>query len=108
MSVPLSPPKKNYKERQHNADLESKFASAMKKECVPGREDFVGEINPMMHHKRECLRHVLILGNSRVGRTEEASIGIMIAQGVLIDLCWGVRWQGGCQVHCQRIEDYWG
>ena len=65
-SVPLSTPKK----KKSSADdddgdgdsdmdaIESKFLSAARKECIPGRDDATDEINPTTHRKRECLRHV--------------------------------------------------
>jgi len=38
--------------------MESKFLSNVRKECIPGRDDSKGEINPTTHRQRECLRHV--------------------------------------------------
>jgi len=42
----------------NNDSSESKFLSIIRKECLPGRDDHSGEINPTTHQKRECLRHV--------------------------------------------------
>lgn len=39
-------------------DMESQFLSNVRKECIPGRDDSNGEINPTTHRQRECLRHV--------------------------------------------------
>jgi hypothetical protein len=39
-------------------DKESKFLTAIRKECIPGRDDKKGDINPTTHRNRECLRHV--------------------------------------------------
>lgn len=37
---------------------ESKFIDRCRRECIPGRDDKSGEINPTTHTARECLRHV--------------------------------------------------
>jgi hypothetical protein len=44
-------------EEDDGRGAESKFLSASRKECVPGRDDASGEINPTT---RRCLRHVPI------------------------------------------------
>ena len=39
-------------------DKMSKFQSTIHKECIPGRDDVKGELNPTTHKNRECLRYV--------------------------------------------------
>jgi len=58
--IPLSP-QENDNDTTSTNTLESKFLSAVREECIPGRDDSSkngAEINPTTHRKRECLRHV--------------------------------------------------
>ena len=48
------------------SEVEARFLAALRNECVPGRDDARGEINPTTKRRRECLRHVP-LGNRRGG-----------------------------------------
>jgi len=54
---------------------ESKFIDRCRRECIPGRDDKSGEINPTTHNARECLRHVSEKMRQR------PRIGIMIPPG---------------------------
>ncbi|KAL7505693.1 hypothetical protein ACHAWX_000626 [Stephanocyclus meneghinianus] len=52
----------------------SKYSSIIQKECLPGRDDAKGEINPTTHKNRECLRYV-------PKNNSKPRIGIMITPG---------------------------
>ncbi|KAL3784723.1 hypothetical protein HJC23_007732 [Cyclotella cryptica] len=52
----------------------SKYTSIIQKECLPGRDDAKGEINPTTHKNRECLRFV-------PKNNPKPRIGIMITPG---------------------------
>mmetsp|Transcript_41415 Transcript_41415/g.88254 ORF Transcript_41415/g.88254 Transcript_41415/m.88254 type:complete len:518 (+) Transcript_41415:130-1683(+) len=56
--VPLSPESKEDGADDGGGGKESEFLSNVRKECVPGRDDSGGEINPTTRRRRECLRHV--------------------------------------------------
>ena len=43
---------------KNNNNMELQFLSTVRKECIPGRDDSNGEMNPTTHRQRECLRHV--------------------------------------------------
>ena len=51
------------------------FIDRCRRECIPGRDDKSGEINPTTHNARECLRHVSEKMQQR------PRIGIMIPPG---------------------------
>ena len=58
------------KNNNHNINkMESQFLSTVRKECIPGRDDSNGEINPTTHRQRECLRHV----PTRIDRNKKSS-----------------------------------
>jgi hypothetical protein len=44
--------------RSSSSSSEVKFLAASMKECLPGRDDASGQINPTTRKERECLRHV--------------------------------------------------
>lgn len=77
-SIPLYTPLPN----AHPAnDIESKFNTVISKECIPGRDDTSGEINPTTHRKRECLRHVPLGNNGPLEhrmKLQKPRIGILI------------------------------
>jgi hypothetical protein len=52
----------------------SKYTSIIQKECLPGRDDAKGEINPTTHKNRECLRYV-------PKNNSKPRVGIMMTPG---------------------------
>lgn len=71
--------------------MESQFLFTVRKECIPGRDDSNGEINPTTHRQRECLRHVpTIIGQTKTNNNEEVDmnnlkprIGLMFPPGYI-------------------------
>ncbi|KAL7468795.1 hypothetical protein ACHAXS_009020 [Conticribra weissflogii] len=63
----------------------SSFQSAIHKECLPGRDDSNGEINPTTHKSRECLRFVPLAKNNRQNESQKQRprIGIMAPPGII-------------------------
>ncbi|EJK54180.1 hypothetical protein THAOC_26255, partial [Thalassiosira oceanica] len=67
----------------------SKYQAATRKECVPGRDDAKGEINPTTKKGRECLRHVPVSrrasdsGGSLEGQQQKPRIGILVPPGAI-------------------------
>ena len=61
----------------------SKYRAATRKECIPGRDDAKGEINPTTHKGRECLRHVPIIKGSLEGQQQKPRIGILFPPGAI-------------------------
>jgi hypothetical protein len=53
----------------------SKYTSNIQKECLPGRDDSNGEINPNSNRNRECLRFVQ--------KNSKPRVGIMITPGFI-------------------------
>ena len=53
----------------------SKYTNNVQKECLPGRDDSNGEINPTSHRQRECLRYVQ--------KNSKPRIGIMVTPGFI-------------------------
>ena len=51
-------------------NIESQFLFAVRKECIPGRDDSNGEINPTTHRQRECLRHVPTIGQTKTNNND--------------------------------------
>ncbi|KAL7533413.1 hypothetical protein ACHAXR_005217 [Thalassiosira sp. AJA248-18] len=88
-SIPLAAAATPQNDNETNNDNnESKFLSAVHKECIPGRDDSSGEINPTTHRKRECLRHVPLQKNGLADWEERTKrqrprIGIMIPPGYI-------------------------
>ena len=54
---------------KNNNNMELQFLSTVRKECIPGRDDYNGEMNPTTHRQRECLRHV----PNRIDRNKKSS-----------------------------------
>lgn len=75
-SIPLTT------ENANNKKDEEILLSIVTKECIPGRDDTGKEINPTTHRKRECLRHVPLVGKDDKGR-QRPRIGIMINPGYI-------------------------
>jgi hypothetical protein len=83
--IPLSPPDNN-----DGDDTASKFFATLRKECIPGRDDTNGDVNPTTHRKRECLRHVPLGKHIGDGyeleermKQQKPRIGIMIPPGFI-------------------------
>jgi len=77
----------------------SSFQSAIRKECLPGRDDSKGEINPTTHKNRECLRFVP-LGKNDI-RKQRPRIGIMAPPGIISDSLG--LWIADVLMHTQKI-----
>ncbi len=54
-------------------NMESHFLFTVRKECIPGRDDSNGEINPTTHRQRECLRHVPTIGQMKTNNNNHKS-----------------------------------
>ena len=59
---------------EDDASPEAIFLAASMKECLPGRDDVSGQINPTTHKERECLRHVPDK-RKRSGNDNDGSLG---------------------------------
>jgi hypothetical protein len=59
----------------NDAERLSKYTTITSKECLPGRDDAKGEINPNTHRNRECLRYVQ--------KNSKPRIGIMVTPGYI-------------------------
>jgi hypothetical protein len=59
----------------------SKYTSNIQKECLPGRDDANGEINPTTHKNRECLRYVPKPKQESNATNSRPRIGIMATPG---------------------------
>lgn len=87
--MPLIPSSGNDSSNDSRRSLLSKFSSTIRKECIPGRDDSSGEINPTTRRKRECLRHVPLGKANNNGdlesrvKAQKPRIGILIPPGVL-------------------------
>lgn len=81
----------------------SSFQSAIHKECLPGRDDSKGEINPTTHKNRECLRFVPLGKNyiQNQSRKQKPRIGIMAPPGIICDSL--SLWIADVLTHTQAI-----
>ena len=86
--IPLSPPQE--KDDKSGDATASNFFATLRKECIPGRDDATGDVNPTTHRKRECLRHVPLgkhISDSyeleERMKQQKPRIGIMIPPGFI-------------------------
>lgn len=61
-------------------NMESQFLVAVRKECIPGRDDSSGEINPTTHRQRECLRHVPTINQNKNDKSYKSKVDTKLAK----------------------------